>query len=439
MEHLIHLLMISVPLSQSLKMKALRGLFLNRCKSLLHAPANFRPTSPTSLSVTLFYSGSPSLQKSLLFLATPSASPLSAKQWCWRGSLVFRRSFLGMATFKILKWKLLSSILASLSQSSHLPSSTHQKALGVFDDILQDALTDLSGSPLPDWAWLKASLPSSLDGLNIRWASLHAPAAYIGSFLHSKPPILQILGYSAQSPLHFPGTISDLAHDAARPEWQFIHDIDVPLVQRCLSHAIDEASFATLLADAPDSCSRALALSSATRHARDWLNVVTSSALGLHLQDWEFCLCVQYWLGLQMSVEGSSCPVCHTVADPFGYHQVGCGGNGDRIYRHDALRDAVISAAQTSALVPWREMPSLIPDTQRHPADVFLPNWKRGRPAALDVCVISTMQQLTIQGAATVQGHALLVGEERKLAAHADACRAVGISFIPLVVETLGG
>ena len=46
------------------------------------------------------------------------------------------------------------------------------------------------------------------------------------------------------------------------------------------------------------------------------------------------------------------------------------------------------------------------------------------------------MQQLTIQGAATIQGHALLVGKEKKLAAHADACGAVGISFIPLVVNT---
>ena len=45
----------------------------------------------------------------------------------------------------------------------------------------------------------------------------------------------------------------------------------------------------------------------------------------------------------------------------------------------------------------------------------------------------------TIQGAATSQGHALLVGEVRKLAAHGDACRAVGISFIPIVVKTLGG
>ena len=70
---------------------------------------------------------------------------------------------------------------------------------------------------------------------------------------------------------------------------------------------------------------------------------------------------------------------------------------------------------------------------------IFLPNWRRGRPAALDVTVISTLQQLTLQGAASTPGYALAVGEERKRASHAEACRSVGVSFIPLVVESLGG
>ena len=70
---------------------------------------------------------------------------------------------------------------------------------------------------------------------------------------------------------------------------------------------------------------------------------------------------------------------------------------------------------------------------------MYLPNWKRGQPAALDVTVISTIQQLTIAGASTTQGHALSVGEERKMAAHAEACGSVGVSFNPLVVETIGG
>ena len=73
------------------------------------------------------------------------------------------------------------------------------------------------------------------------------------------------------------------------------------------------------------------------------------------------------------------------------------------------------------------------------PTDVYLPSWERGRPAALDVTVVSTMQSATIQGASTIQGHSLQVGEARKLAAHANACNDVGVSFIPIVFETLGG
>ena len=75
--------------------------------------------------------------------------------------------------------------------------------------------------------------------------------------------------------------------------------------------------------------------------------------------------------------------MCNSLVDPFGDHQVGCGGNGDRIHRHDSL------------------------------------------------------QQLTVVGASTTKGHALSVGEERKRAA-AEACHSVGVSFIPLVIESLG-
>ena len=185
---------------------------------------------------------------------------------------------------------------------------------------------------------------------------------------------------------------------------------------------------------------RALVLSiTSLPHAGDWLSVVPSSALGLHLQDKEFRLCLDYWLGLRLFEDGSICPICQVAADPFGDHQVGCGGNGDRIHRHDSIRDALFSAAQSAALAPRREVPSLIPGSSSRPADIYLPNWDRGRPAALDVTVISTMQQQTQAGAANTPGHALRVGEERKMVAHADACRSIGVHFVPIVAETLGG
>ena len=68
-----------------------------------------------------------------------------------------------------------------------------------------------------------------------------------------------------------------------------------------------------------------------------------------------------------------------------------------------------------------------------------MPNWSRGRPAALDVTIISPLQQATLQGAALSQGHALLVGEARKFSSHGAQCQSAGITFIPITFEALGG
>ena len=75
----------------------------------------------------------------------------------------------------------------------------------------------------------------------------------------------------------------------------------------------------------------------------------------------------------------------------------------------------------------------------RADADVYLPHWRRVRPAALDVTVISTLQQLTLDSAASTQGYALSVGKERNMTAHSETCRSEGVIFLPLVVEALEG
>ena len=164
------------------------------------------------------------------------------------------------------------------------------------DGILCRTLDDLCALSITD-----AEGPSRGLFLNRCKSLLHAPANF--SVSHPLLSGIPIRLYSSRL----------LAHAAVTPEWQSIQDIDVPLVQRYLPHAIDEASFVTLLGDAPDSHYRALGLwpSPLLSAMLDiyWLNVVHFSALGLHLQDWEFPLCLQYRLGLRMSVEGSSCPV----------------------------------------------------------------------------------------------------------------------------------
>ena len=46
---------------------------------------------------------------------------------------------------------------------------------------MREALSDLAGGPLSAWSWQKDCLSSSLGGLNLRRAMLHAPSAYVGS------------------------------------------------------------------------------------------------------------------------------------------------------------------------------------------------------------------------------------------------------------------
>ena len=83
--------------------------------------------------------------------------------------------------------------------------------------------------------------------------------------------------------------------------------------------------------------------------------------------DREFRVCLQYWLGVPIFEEGVKCGVCHSAADPFGDHQVGCGGNGDRILRHNSVCDSIFHAARSAALAPRKEVPSLIPGSQSRP------------------------------------------------------------------------
>ena len=168
-----------------------------------------------------------------------------------------------------------------------------------FDESMRDALSDIAGSPISDWVWLKASLPSSLGGLNLRSASKHVSAAYISSLNQSSDLVARILGHEVLSALHLASSIAALADVAERLDWISLDEIDVPLLQRPLSHCIDEVSFQHLISSSPDIRFKALALSTSIPHAGDWLNVVPSTSLGLHLLDNEFRLCLKYWLGLR--------------------------------------------------------------------------------------------------------------------------------------------
>ena len=68
---------------------------------------------------------------------------------------------------------------------------------------------------------------------------------------------------------------------------------------------------------------------------------------------------------------------------------------------------------------------------------LFLPTGK-GKPAALDASIISSQQQLAINGASTPQGYTLSMARARKMAAQSGTCHKMVVLFIPTVV-VIGG
>ena len=122
-----------------------------------------------------------------------------------------------------------------------------------------------------------------------------------------------------------------------------------------------------------------------------------------------------------------------------GDHAISCGNQGERIARHDSLRDAIFVVTQTACLGASKEERDLLPDTQARPGDVLIPHWTGGRDTALDMTVINPLQTQLVGQAATRAGAALEAAYTRKMNQAGEACRREGLVFVPMPWETLGG
>ena len=112
--------------------------------------------------------------------------------------------------------------------------------------------------------------------------------------------------------------------------------------------------------------------------------------------------------------------------------------SGERIARHNELRDAAYEMAAATNSASSREVPHLLPGTDARPADIHMRRWTNGRNTALDVTVINPLQVALVDRCAAEAGHALDVARRRKLDQSWEACREEGLAFIPLPVETFG-
>ena len=121
------------------------------------------------------------------------------------------------------------------------------------------------------------------------------------------------------------------------------------------------------------------------------------------------------WLGLDVSY-GSCCPLCPEIAlDPLGHHAITSKRDGDVFSRHNKLPDVLAESSQRAHLGVQVEMGNHVTPNHSHtrPADLLVPNWVLGKPAAFDLSVTSPLNLTTILEASVTTGAAAWTTEQR--------------------------
>jgi hypothetical protein len=192
-----------------------------------------------------------------------------------------------------------------------------------------------------------------LGGLGLGCARDIAPAAYATSVLTAQDLKLSILGRTHKdSPANIQPAL--LTYLSAKMGEEATIDSLTGVTQRALSFTINLHNL-QLLSNHINGLDNVREMARLTSlglpHAGDWLNVLPSSTLGLHMRPSEFVVSVKYRLGVPVFSEAGQCPACNHHSDVLGDHAISCGNQGERIARHDSLRDAIHAVTQTACLL----------------------------------------------------------------------------------------
>jgi hypothetical protein len=218
--------------------------------------------------------------------------------------------------------------------------------------------------------------------------------------------------------------------------------------QKHISARLDKAQFQRQL-DTGSAWERANLHSECLPGASGFLSCIPSKVLGLAFDPPEFVVELQVRLGIPIYAHDEFCPCCDTVLDTKGGHARLCMAAGDVVACHNGVRNQIGRFAANAGHAHTLEQPRLLPPRPddpaspnlRRPADVYLPSWVHGSPAALDFAVISPLRLDIMAQAADGPGVAAIAYEAHKrshLNTEAE-CAQQGVTFLPMVAEASGG
>ena len=180
----------------------------------------------------------------------------------------------------------------------------------------------------------------SLGGLGICQASDHAAVAFLSSVSSSAQLIQQISGKPSQLNIESP-----LLQFNAKPALTLTEESYATYSQKQLSFSMDSSNREELLSLPHSQRDKVRLLSVTLPKSGSWVNSLPSKALCLHLSNKKFLVTAKYKQGQPVFSCHGICPSCRAPSDMFGDHAIVCTHDGERISRHNMLRDALYRAA----------------------------------------------------------------------------------------------
>ena len=120
--------------------------------------------------------------------------------------------------------------------------------------------------------------------------------------------------------------------------------------QKKLSSAIDDTVYFSLCTPATLPQVKARLTAVAAPHVPAWLSV---GSILLLMSDRKAV--TMWWIGADVNAEDSEYPFCHQHQDKSGHHTTVCNMNGERISRHNTIRDVIYGMASQAAFSPQLE------------------------------------------------------------------------------------
>ena len=344
-----------------------------------------------------------------------------------------------------------------------IPPSAHTEALLSMDNSVRACLEQIAGCSPSSRSWQQAQLKLKKGGLGLRSTEHHAPAAYIASRAMNSELCKRLYAGYADDAGSDGGELEAAvrAYNSCLPQDDHIvFDPAEHAKQQHLSDKLDDASLQILWAQS-DLATRAHLRLVQAPGAGAWLQAPPCKTAGTSLPHSLCQVAIQRRIRVTLADAEYFCPACGEVMDIFGDHAVACSCRGDRTKRHNVQRNQALfdslAAGFTGAelerpgLLPLREAGEgpledetngdNVDDSGRRPADVYVPRWRNGVPAALDFAVTSGMRRDMIAHSAASSTAATERYEETKRQHQdtAERCSEQGVNFIPMVLEAHGG